>query len=172
MPFIDDLTYTIYDMSSTVYDITFTICVTSHNACMSDIIHSMFMTYPLYMASHTVLWQHKKCVTSQPLWMYDIIPTGSVSPHQLDQFYLTKYMYDITPTMCMTSYVLHVTSHPQFRTSHRFMYDVRSTLSDLSSTVSLSSHPPYRWYHSHYVYDLTLSVSVTSHPLYLWYSIH
>ena len=42
-------------MSSTVYDITFTICVTSHNACISDITHSMVMTYPLYMASHTVL---------------------------------------------------------------------------------------------------------------------
>ena len=34
---------------------------------ISDITHSMFMTYPLYMASHTVLWQHNHCVTSQPL---------------------------------------------------------------------------------------------------------
>ena len=53
---IHDIACTIYDMSSTtVYDITFTICVTSHNACISDITHSMFMTYPLYMASHIVL---------------------------------------------------------------------------------------------------------------------
>ena len=66
--------------------------------------------------------------------------------------------------MCMTSYVLHVTSHPQFRTSHHFIYDIKSTLSDLTSTVSLSSHPPFRWYHSHYMYD--------SHPVYLWHHIH
>ena len=73
-------------------------------------------------------------------------------------------MYDITANMYMTSYALHVTWYPQFRTSHHFMYDIRSTLSDLSSTVSLSSHPPYWWYHSHYLYDLT--------PSYLWHHIH
>ena len=45
----------------------FTICMTSNNACISDITHSMFMTYPLYTASHTVLWQHNHCVISQTL---------------------------------------------------------------------------------------------------------
>ena len=52
---IYDITCTIYGMSSTLYDITLTACVTSHNACISDITHSMFMRYPLYMGSHTVL---------------------------------------------------------------------------------------------------------------------
>ena len=53
---IHDITCTIYDMSSkTVYHITFTICVTSQNYCISDIAHSMFMAYPLYMESHIVL---------------------------------------------------------------------------------------------------------------------
>ena len=66
MHFIPDITCTIYDMSSTVYDITFTMCVTSHNACISDITHFMFMTYPLYMASHIVLWQYNHCASSQP----------------------------------------------------------------------------------------------------------
>ena len=51
---------TIYDMSSTVYHITYMICVTSHNACIYDITNSM--TYPLYIASHTVLWQHSHYV--------------------------------------------------------------------------------------------------------------
>ena len=171
MQFIEDITCTIYDMSSTVYDITFSICLTSHSACISDIKNSMFMTYPLYMASHTVLWQHNNCVSSETLCMYVIPPTVSVSSHPKDQFYQTKCMYDITATMCMTSYALHVTSHPQFKTSHHFMYDIRSTLSDLTSTVSLSSHPSYRWYYSHYMYDLTPSISVTSHPLYLWHNI-
>ena len=171
MPFIDDITCTIYDISSIVYEITFTICVTSHNSCISDITHSMFMTYPHYMASHTVLWKHTHYGTSQPLCLTSP-PTVSVSSHAVDQVYQTQCMYDITATMCMTSYAPHVTSHPQFRTSQHFMYDIRSTLSDLNSTVSLSSHPPYRWYHSHYMYDLTSSISVTLHPLYLWHNIH
>ena len=170
MPFIDDITCTIYDMSSTVYDITFTLCVTSHNACISDIIHSVFMTYPLYMASHTLLWQHNHCVTSQPLCLTS--HPLYLSSHTFDQFYQTQCMHDITVTMCMTSYAVHVTSHSKFRTSYAFMYDIRSTLSDLTSTVSLSSNPPYRWYHSHYMYDLTSSISVTSHPLYLWHNVH
>ena len=74
--------------------------------------------------------------------------------------------------MCMTSYALHVTSHPQFRTSHHFIYQIRSTLSDLTSSIPLSSHSPYQWYHSHYMYDVTSSISVTSRPLSLWHNIH
>ena len=88
--------------------------------------------------------------------MSDITPSVSVSSHPLDQFYQTQCMYDITATMCMTSYALHMTLHPLFRTSHHFMYDIKSTISDLTSTVSVSSHPICRWYHSHYI----------SHPVY------
>ena len=68
-------------MSSTVYDITFTICVTSHSACISDITPSMFMTYPLYMASHSVMTTHPLCnfTASIP----DITPTVSVSSHPM-----------------------------------------------------------------------------------------
>ena len=96
--------------------------------------------------------------------MYDITPTVSVLSHQLDQFYQTQYMYDITATMCMTQHALHVTSHPQFSTSHHFIYDIRSTLSDLTSTVSLSSHSP--------INDITAPICMTSHPVYLWHYIH
>ena len=74
-------------MSFTLYDITLTACVTSHNTCISDTINSMFMTYPLYMASHTVM-------TTQPLCnftatMSEITPTVSVSSLPVDQFYHT-----------------------------------------------------------------------------------
>ena len=116
----------------------------------------------LYGITHSVMTTQLLCNFTAT--MSDITPTVSVPSHPLDQFYQTKCMYDITATMYMTSYALHVTSHPQLRTSHHFMYDIRSTLSDLSFTVSLSSHPPYQWYHSHYMYDLT--------PSYLWHHIH
>ena len=81
-------------------------------------------------------------------------------------------MDDITETICMTSYALHMTSHRLFRTSHHFMYDIKSTISDLMSSVYVSSHPIYQWYHKHCIYDITSSISVTSYPLYLWHNIH
>ena len=170
MPFIDDITCTIYDMSSTVYDFTFTLCVTSHNACISDMAHSVYDISTLYGITHRVMTTLPLCNFTAT--MSDITPTVSGSSHPFDQFYQAQCMYDITATMCMTSYALYVTSHKQFRRSHHFMYDIKSAVSDLTSIVSVSSHPPYRWYHSHYMYDLTSSISVTSHPLYLWHNIH
>ena len=175
-----------------IYGITCPLLMTSHARYMTCHLLSM-ISHSLYVWHHTMpyLWHHTldvydistlsgitySVMTTQPLCnftapMSDITPTVSVSSHKLDQFYQTQCMYDITATMCMTSYAIHVTSHPQFRTSHHFMYDIRSPLSNLTSTVSLSPHQPYQWYHSPYMYDLTSSISVTSHPLYLWHNIH
>ena len=150
-----------------------------HIHYMCDITQWMyFWHHTLYVYDVSTLYGITHSVmTTQPLCnftasMSDITPTVSVSSHPLDHFYQTQCLYDITTTMCMSSYSLHVTSHSQFRTSHHFMYDIRSTLSDLTSTASLYSHPPYRWYQSHYMYDLISRRSVTSHPLYLSHNIH
>ena len=80
-------------MSSTVYDIIFTICVTSHNACISDITLYVYDISTLYGITHSVM-------TTQPLCnftatMSDITPTVSVSSHPVDQF--------IKTSVCMTS---------------------------------------------------------------------
>ena len=81
-------------------------------------------------------------------------------------------MYDITATIYMTTYAVHMKTHPLFMTSQLFIYDMKSTISDLTSTVSVSSHPHYQWYHSHSKYDITSSIHVTSYPLYLRHHIH
>ena len=183
---------TIHDIVSTLYDNNPQ--YSWHH--MHYIWHVIYCVwYPIhYMCDNTqclYLWHHTlygydistlygithSVVTTQPLCnftatMSDITPTVSVSSYPLDKFYQTQCMYDITATMCMTSYAPHVTSHPQFRTWHHFMYDISCTLFDLTSTVSVSSHPPYRWYHSHCMYDLTSSIALPSHPLYLWHNIH
>ena len=151
MPFIDDITCPIYDMSSTVYDITFIICVTSHNACISDVTHSMFLTYPPYMASHTVLWQHKHCVTSQPLCLTSL---------PLDLCHHTKCMYDITDTICMTSYEFYVTSQQLFMTSQDCIHDITSTLFMTSPPLNMTSHTLYLWPQA--------TVTMTRHILYFW----
>ena len=153
-------------------------CVWCHIHYMCDIKQCLYLWHHtlyvydisnLYGITHSVMTTQQLC--NFTVTLPDITVTVSVSSHPVDQFYQAQCMYGIIATMCLTSYALHVTSHPQFGTSHHFMYDIRSTLSDLTSTVSLSSHPPSGCYHSHYMYDLTSSISVTSHPLYLWPNI-
>ena len=143
-------------MSSTVYDITFTTCVTSHNACISDITHSVYDISTLYGITCSVMKTQTLCNFTAT--MSDITTTLSVSSHPLDRFYQTQCMYDIAATICMTSYA-HVTSHSQFRTSHHFMYDIRSTLSYLTSTVFCL--------HTRSIDDITATVCMTSHPVFV-----
>ena len=128
-------------------------------------------------------------MTTRPLCNFtaalsDITPTVSVSSHTMYQFYQTQRMYDITATICMTSYALHMTSHLFIYYIKSTIADITSTISDLTSTPSVSSHPLYRWYHSHSMYDLhyicttdditsplshQTTAFVMSHPLQAWH---
>ena len=157
MPFIDNITCIIYGMSSTVYDTTLTACVTSHNACISDITHSMFMIYPLYRGSHTVLWQHSHCVTSHPLCL---------TSHPQYRHHI-HYVYDIICTTSYTSYTSY-TSHPQFRTSYHFICDQVHTVwphflctAVITTTVSVISQPLYVWPHIQYICNIISTIFVT-----------
>ena len=154
-------------------------CVWYHIRYMCDITQCLYLWHhTLHVYDIATLYGIPQSVmATQPLCnftstMSDITPTVTVSSHPLYQFYLTQCMDDITETICMTSYALHMTSHRLFRTSHHFMYDIKPTISDLTSTVSVSSHPPFWWYHSHSIYDITSNISMTSYPLYLWHNIH
>ena len=163
MPFIDDITCTIYDMSSTVYDITFTICVTSHNACISDITHSMFMTYLLYTASHTVLWQQNNCVTSQPLCM---------TSHLQYLLHYTQWINFIKPSVCMTSQPLCVGPHRHYMWHQIHNLGHNTTLCMTSGPLYLTSLPLYLCHHTDLIDDITATLCMTSHPVYLLYHIH
>ena len=73
-------------------------------------------------------------------------------------------MYDITSTMCRTSYALHLTSHPQFRTSlHLCM---------TSGPLYPTWLPLYLCHHTHLIDDITATICMTSHPVYLLHRIH
>ena len=163
MPFIDDITCTTHDMPSTVYDITFTLCVTSHNACISDITHSMFMIYPLYMASHTVLWQHKNCVTSQPLCL---------TSHPQYLCHHTHWKNFIKPCVCMTSQPLCVWHHIHYMWHHIHNLGHHTTLCMTSGPLYLPSLALYLCHHTHPIDDITATICMTSHPVYLWHHIH
>ena len=170
MQYIWHVIYSVWYHIHYICDITQCLYLWHHTLYVYDIS-------TLYGITHSVM-------TTQPLCnftttMSDITPTVSVSSHPVDKFHQAQCMSDLTATMCMTSYALHVTSHAQFRTSDHFMYDIRSTLSDLTSTVSMSSHPPYRWHHIHYIYDIistkydsTTLLLMTRHSTYVWHPLH
>ena len=140
---------TIHDMSSTVYDITFTICVTSHNASISDITHSMFMTYPLYMASHTVLWQHNNCVTSQPLCL---------TSHPLSLCHYTQWINFIKPSLCMTTQPLCIRHHMHYMWHHIHNLGHHTTLCMISGPLYLTSPSLYLCHHTHPIHNITATV--------------
>ena len=162
MPFIDDIKCTIYDMSSTLYDITFTICVTSHNACISDFTHSMFLTYPLYMALHTVLWQHNHCVTSQPLCLIS---------HTLYLCHHTQWIIFIKGSVCMTSQTLCVWHHMHYMWHYIHNLWHHIILCMTSGPLYLTSFSLYLCHHTHNINGITAIICMTSHPVYLWHHI-
>ena len=163
MPFIDDIICTIDDMSSSVYDITFTICVTSHNAYTSDIKNSMFITYPLYMTSHTVLWKHKYCVTSQRLCL---------TAHPQYLCHHNQWINFIKLSVCMTSRPLCVWYHMHYMWHHINNLEHHNTLCMTSGPLYLTSLPLYLRHHTHPIDDITATICMTSHPVYLGHNIH
>ena len=166
---IYDITFTLFvtshahDVSSTEYDITITICVTSHNACVSDNTHSMFMTFPLYMASHRVFWQCNHCVTSQPLCLIS---------HPLYLGHHTHSINFIKPSVCMTSQPLYVWHHVHYIWHHIHSLGHHTTLCMTSGPLYLTSLPLYLCHHTRPIDNITATICMTSHPVYLWHHIH
>ena len=163
MHFIHHITCTVYDIPSTVYDITFSICVTSHNASFSDLTHSMFMTYPLYMASHTVLWQHNHCVSSQPLCL---------TSHPLYSCHHTHWINFIKPSVCMTSQPLYVWHHIHYIWHHIHSLGHHTTLCMSSTPLYLTSRPLYVCHHTHSIDDITATICMITHPVYGRHPMH
>ena len=146
-------------------------CVWYHIHYMCDIRHWLYLWHhtlygydisTLYGITHSVIRTQPLCKLTA--MMSDITPTVSVSSHPLYQLYQTQCMDDITATICMTSYALHMTSHRLFRTSHHFIY--------VSIPLYLTSRPVYMGHHTQSIGDITDTIYMTSHPVYLWYHIH
>ena len=88
------------------------------------------------------------------------------------QFYQTHCMHDITATICMTSYALHMTHHIDSSGHHTTLYMLQvhyiwphiqciwvitPNLSVISETIYMTSHPVYLWYRIQYIYDIISS---------------
>ena len=87
-------THYVYDIS-TIYDVTHTVCMTTQ---------ALYLTWNPFCLGYKI--SHPHFMTSNHRF-YDITPT----------------IFDIvsTATLCMTSYELHMISHPLFTVSHHSM---------------------------------------------------
>ena len=123
----------IYDIISTKDDIT--------TLCVDDTTLGICVTYfPLPMTSRTVyhpkpqyLWCHNHFRNDITSPVSDIAPTVSLSSQPL--LISHPLLNDITPTFCVTSYALYITSHPILMSSHYSTYDITASIYENTSRI-------------------------------------
>ena len=115
------------------------------------------------MASHTVLWQHNHCVTSQPLCL---------ASHPLYLCHHIQLINFIKPSVCMTSQPLCLWHHIHYKWHHIHNLGHHTTLCMTSSPLYLTSLPLYLCYHTHPINDITATICMNPYPVYLWHHIH
>ena len=101
--------------------------------------------------------------------IYVIIPSPLTS-HPL--------LYYITPTFCVSSYELYITSHPILMSSHYCTYDITASIYETTSSMR-ATYKLNMWHHSHYLGHHTLYLEnitprlfVASHSPYVWHCLH
>ena len=142
-------TFTINDITCTIFIPWHALYMTSHLLCMMS--HSLYVlhhTMTLSMASSTIclcyihlIWHQTQCydhktIVCLPSHLPDITLNVFLILHTMYQFFEKKWMYVITPSICMTPYAIHMTSHPLFITSHHWSYHI-------TSTALMASHTQY-----------------------------
>ena len=118
----------------------------------------------IIMISHPLQpWQHSPCIKYHTHCIYVTTPSPLTSHHLL---------YDITPTFCVTSYEVYITSQPIVISSNYSTYDITASLDD--NIILFVCHG------THYVYDIistihdvTHTVCMKTQALYLtWYTFY
>ena len=124
----------------------------------------------VYMMSHSLqAWQHSPCIRHRTHCIYVITPSPLTS-HPL--------LYDITPTFCVTSYSLYITSHPILLSSHYCTYDITASIYGTTSsmratyTLNMWHHSHYLCHHTHCIDHITPTLLMTSHSPYVWHCLH
>ena len=167
-----------------IYDITSTVSMAQYAMYMTS--HPRFMT--LQHSTHDI----KAIISHLTLIISESTSTVSLSSLPDYQSYNPPCMYDNTATICMTSYELHMASHPLFMISLHAMtlhplylcHHTQDTYNRLhcswTITYSVLIVPQllYVWHETHYMYDITgnlYDITLTRYDitiLYSWRHIH
>ena len=153
-----------------MYDITYSIHVTSyplylwhhihyvwqHNTVCSwyqthhmcdiictteDIISTLSHETTLFIMSHPPQpWHHTHCIRDSTHCIF-VITTSPLISYPI--------LYDIIPTLCVTSYVLHITSYQLLMSSHYCIYNITASIYMKPPPVCRATYTLYMWHYSH-----------------------
>ena len=137
-----------------MYDI---ICTTE------DVSSTLSHQATIFMNSHPLqAWHHTPCIRHRT----DCILVFTTSPlisHPL--------LYDITPTICVTSYALYITSYALLMSSHYYTYDSTTMTCEATSSMQFKIYTIHVTSQS-LVCVITPTLSRASHPLFEWHHTH
>ena len=143
------------------------VCCLHHTRRMYDIIcatedvtSTLSHQVTIFMTSHPLqAWHHTPCLRHRTNCIFAITISPLIS-HPL--------LYDITPTIRMTSYALYTTSSPLLMSSHYCTYDSTTLTYETTSsmqfkiyTIHVTSQSP--------VCVITPTALRASHPLFVWH---
>ena len=124
----------------------------------------------VFMMSHPLkAWKHSPCIRHRTHCICVIRPSPLTS-HTL--------LYDITPTFCVISYELYITSHPILMSSHYSTHDITGSIYETTSsmratyTVNMWHQSHYLCHHTHCIDIITPTLFMTSHSLYMCHRLH
>ena len=144
-------------------------------------IHSLWLHTIVVLTLHALhswhhtpyIWHHTHINTNviSAIWpsISNTTSTVSVSSNPRYQLYHTHSLYDITHTVCVTSYSVCLLSQQLFMTLYPSMYNITPTIFMTSYTICMLS--PYCFQDnttttpdiSPTIFDITATVSVSSH---------
>ena len=135
-----------------------------------DVASTLSPQTTVFMMPHPLQpWHHTHCIRHCTHCIF-VITTSPLISHPL--------LNDITPTFCVTSYVLYITSHPILMSWHYSTYDIRTTIMN-PHPVCRSRYTIYRWHqshslchHSNCIENITPTLCMTSHSPYEWQCLH
>ena len=96
-------------------------------------------------------------------------------------------MYDITPTICSTSYTLYKASHQYFMRSHHIIYDITCTVFITwlpryltlhtqymcpHNTLHMISEQLYAWHTTRFIYDILCTIHNVTSTLWVHTSLY
>ena len=133
-----------------MYDI---ICATE--AITSTLSHQA----TIFMTSHPLqAWHHTPCIRHRTNCIF-VITNSPLISHPL--------LYDITPTISVTSYVLYITSYALLMSSHYSTYNSTTLTYETTSSMQFKIYTIPVTSQS-LVYVITHNVLRASHPLFVW----
>ena len=123
----------IYDIMSTMYG-NRTLCGWYHTRHMCDIIcttdditSTLSQQTIIYMVSHPLqIWHHTHCIRQHTHCIF-VITTSPLISYPL--------LYDIIPTICVTSNALSITSYQLLMSSNYCTYDIKASIYESRSNM-------------------------------------